>query len=93
MIVMFWIALSKPMLDVCKLRWRKSQPMHAGIDFNPGVFQWVVEFGAPVELLPLDAGRARGRACLIESSLGVCGPSERGQERQCQTLGARRPPR
>ncbi len=41
------------MLDVCKLRWGKSQPMHAGIDFNPGVFQWVVEFGAPVELFRL----------------------------------------
>ena len=44
---------AKPLFDVCKLRWRKSQPMHAGVDFNPGVFQWNVEFGAPIELLRL----------------------------------------
>ena len=43
----------KPLLDVCKLRRRNSQPMHAGVDLNPGVFQWVLEFGAPVELLRL----------------------------------------
>ena len=47
------LRFAKALLDVCKFRWRKSQPMHASIDFNPCVFQWVVEVGAPFELLRL----------------------------------------
>ena len=39
-----------------------------------------------IRVAPLDAGRAKGRACLIERVRRRTGPPGRGQEQQCQTL-------
>ena len=53
MIVMFWVCASPSRCLTSASCDGGNQAEHAGIDFNPGVFQWVVEFGAPVELLRL----------------------------------------